>query len=708
MTMHVRSDNCIACEACVAYCPMDAISMVDGVAVIDQDRCVECGMCGRAANAKGLFRTPCSRACPAGVDVPRYVQHIAQGNPAAALQVIRERIPFPSVCGLVCFHPCEANCARGRLDEPVAIRMLKRFASEHAVQAAQRTIPDATPPSGRSVAIVGSGPAGLTAACYLAKTGHSVVVYEALDEPGGMMYWGIPEYRLPRSVLASEIQDIERAGVVIRTGQRVNSISRLFKEGHDAVFVALGAHRSLRLGIPGEELPGVITAVRLLGEVRRGNAVAVGEEVAVIGGGNSAIEAARTAWRLGAKNVTIYYRRSQAAMPSTREAYEEAVAEGIRFRFFRAPVRVTREANRLALHHVETAPGAPDGGGRPTPVAVRGAGAVDIVDTVITAIGQVPDVPGGLGLRTSEQGLIEVDPDSLSTSMPGVFAGGDAVTGPASVIAAIAHGRRAAIAIDRYLGGPGRIDEMLAPAEGAVELREAVAGQRRCRIPLTPVEQRAGNFRQVEPGIDGDVAMREAARCLRCDLRERQCIQCEPSDWPRALRNHFSQAGVAHDTTGIAGRGTEEMKTNDVTGRFRHGVVGLGLDVGRPCVGASFHDVDMLTRSLAKLGVDFEPNNPITMMMEDVHTGALPGEILDERVLSCVVEASFPMERLVEILDHVRHAAESVETVVSVCCINIADSDGTYELQRRLDELGIPYRKNGKQNAGLGRPRASV
>ncbi|NLE95935.1 MAG: FAD-dependent oxidoreductase [Dehalococcoidia bacterium] len=703
MTVRVRQDNCIACEACVVYCPMDAIRMMDGVAVIDEDRCVECGLCSRAATTRGLLRTPCSRACPAGVDVPRYLQYVADGDPAAALLVIRERLPFPSVCGHVCFHPCEAHCARGRLDEPLAIRALKRFATEHGDGLPAAVAPA---PTGKRIAVVGAGPAGLTAAYYLVRLGHSVTVYEALEQPGGMMLLGIPEYRLPRRLVEAEIQRIENAGVRIVTGRRISSPVELFRSGHDAVFVASGAHRPVGLNLPGEHLPNVIPAVGLLREVRSGSRMSIGEVVAVIGGGNSAIEAGRTALRLGARSVTVYYRRNQAEMPATREAYMEAVDEGIRFRFRRMPVRIEPHGDRLALLHAAAA--AQGVGERPEMVPITDTVLREVVDTVVVAIGQRTNLPAGFGLACHGDGLIAVNRESLGTSVPGVFAGGDAVIGPASVVEAIAHGRRGAVAIDRYLGGPGIIEEVLAPVEESVQLREPLVGQARCSIPSVSVAQRLRSPEPVELSLGADAATREARRCLRCDVRRRECIAFEPSEWPRALRNHFSQSGVPHATTGIAGRGTEEMKTNDVTGRFQRGMVGLGLDVGRPGVGTSFRDVDVLTRCLASLGAHFESNNPITMMMQDVSIGSLLPAVLDERVLSCVIEASFPLGRLPEMLEAVRQAAAGIDTVVSVCCIGIADGDGTYELQRRLDELGIPYRPNGKQNVGLGRPQAPV
>ena len=705
--MRIDPEICIACEACIPYCPMEVISIKDNLAIIDDDECVECGLCQHAQNYPGLFKTPCSHFCPAGIDVPRYVQFIADGKPDESLAVIREKIPFPAICGLVCFHPCETRCARAQLDEAIAIRMLKRFAWEHGNGMWKRRI-KIPPASGKRVAIIGSGPAGLTAAHYLAKLGHAVTVYEALPEPGGMMRFGIPEYRLPEDAIRSEIEEIEDIGVEIRTNTRVESIDKLFEEGNNAIFVAIGAHQGLRTGVGGEDSPQVMECVDFLRKVRLGNEVAIGNSVAVIGGGNSAIDTARTSLRLGAEEVTIFYRRSQAEMPATQEEFEEALAEGVKFRFLTMPSRITSQDNNVELQFVRTELGAADDSGRKRPIPIKGSEFSLSFDTIIAAIGQRPEIPDEFNLPVGQGNVIEVNPDTLTTLREGVFAGGDVVTGPASIIEAIAAGRKAAISIDKYLGGNGDINEVLAPPEkGVVPLEEAEEKRRPYMLSL-PIEQRTKSSSQVELGYSHEMAIEEAKRCLRCDLKKRDCIIFEPLDWPRSLRHHFSQPGVPHETTGIAGRGTEEMKTNDVTGRFKRGWVGLGLDVGRPGIGARFRDVDTLTQALAKLGVEFEARNPVTKMMEDPKKGKLREDVLNEKVMSCVVEAIFPIEKLEEVLNGLRETTKKINTVVSVCSINRSDQDGSYPLRKKLDELGIFYRTNGKQNAGLGRPLANV
>jgi NADH-quinone oxidoreductase subunit F len=475
----------------------------------------------RAAVCEGIVSAPCTHTCPAGVDAPRYIRFIAQGKPGEAVAVIREKIPFPSVCGYVCIHPCEAKCRRGLLDEAIGIRVLKRFAVDND-DGSWKQNSKLAPPTGKKVAVVGSGPAGLTAAFYLAKLGHKLTVFEALPEAGGMVRVAIPDYRLPKDVLKQDIAEIEAVGVDIKTKTRVESTDELFAQGYDAVFLAMGAHEGLKIGIKGEDSPGVMDCVGFLRQVSLGKKVRVGEKVAVIGGGNAAIDSARTALRLGAKEVTIVYRRTQEEMPANAEEIEEAIEEGVKIRFLAAPLKINTRGGKLELECAAMRLGDIDSSGRRRPEPIEDGQFTLSFDNIIAAIGQRPQIPAGFKLSLGRGNTIEVDPDSLATDKEGVFAGGDVVKGPASVIEAIAQGRIAAMSIDKYLGGEGDIDETLAPPQEEMKPLEEAEEEMRVEIPSLPVAKRLKGFDQVELSLPKKLAIKEAERCLRCDLEERE------------------------------------------------------------------------------------------------------------------------------------------------------------------------------------------
>ena len=476
----------------------------------------------RAAVFKGLVRAPCTHTCPAEIDVPRYVRLANEGKFAESCAVIREKVPFPAVLGRVCFHPCEAKCRRGQLDDPIDIRALKRIAAEKDT-GEWRSKSKIAPPTGKQVAIIGSGPAGLTAAYYLAKLGHSVTVFEALPETGGMMRVGIPEYRLPTQVLDAEIDEIRKSGVDIRTNTKVNSLEGLFKGGYSAVFLAVGAHQGAKMGVEGEDSPGVMEGVSFLRDVSLGKEVRVSERVAIIGGGNVAIDASRTALRLGAKEVTIVYRRTQAEMPAGPEEIKEALEEKVNILFLAAPSRIMRQDGQLRMECIRMELGQVDASGRRRPVPIEGSEFTMDLDTIIAAIGQMPEVPAGFEVATDKGNVLQADPDTLAASREGVFAGGDCVSGPASVIEAIAAGRQAAVSIDKYLGGAGVIDEVLAPPEEAITPLEIEEGEKyRPHMPSLPLNERYGGFAEIELGLSEEMAIEEAERCLRCDLEERE------------------------------------------------------------------------------------------------------------------------------------------------------------------------------------------
>ena len=471
---------------------------------------------------------PCLLACPIGIDIPRYLRLISQGRFADALAVIVEKLPLPSVCGRVCPAPCETKCRLGEIGGSTPIRALKRFVTEQASVQLDQTAAKST---GKRVAIIGSGPAGLTASYYLAKLGHKVTVFEALGEPGGMVRLCIPDYRLPKNVLTTDIEAIKAVGVDIITNTRISSIDELSNQGYDAVFVAIGAHKPVKLDIDGEDIPGVVDGISLLKDINQGKEVKLGGCVAVIGGGNAAIDSARVAMRAGAKEAIIFYRRSREDMPANRSEVSEALLEGVRIEFLVAPTKITKVNNMLRMACIRMKLGKEDDSGRRRPEPMPESEFNIDVDTVITAIGQIPDIPGQVGLLLTKDGVVEASTGTLETGKTGVFAGGDAVTGPASVIEAVAAGRKAAGSIDKYLGGAGAIDETLSPPEGTVmPLKPLQPVGQRAATPSLPLDERLGSFAEVEVGFTEQTAMEQAARCLRCDLPitvdASQCAGC--------------------------------------------------------------------------------------------------------------------------------------------------------------------------------------
>lgn len=481
------------------------------------------------ADCSMIQQAPCVNACPAGLDVPRHIRLIGDGKYSEALAVLRESFPFPLSIGRICRAPCETSCKRGERgdEEAIAIRALHRFAADQ-VGSIDAGEPPEVEPTGKRVVVVGSGPAGLTAAYYLSKVcGHAVTVFEALPKAGGMMRVGIPDYRLPKTLLDADIDTIKAAGVDIKTDTRVDSLDTLLQEGYDAVLLAVGAHKGAKMGIEGEDSAQVMDGVTLLRDVNLGKEVKLGNRVAVIGGGNVAVDGARTALRLGAQEVTIIYRRSQAEMPAEKAEIAEALNEGVKTEFLAAPTKVVTEGGVVKLECIRMQLGAPDETGRPHPVPVAGSEFTAEVDSVIMAIGEMPDVPGQFGLAVTAQGSLEADPEILATDKPGVFACGDGVSGPSSVIEAIASGRKAAMAIDEYLGGEGVIDEAIAPPEEVPEVvPPGEAGKARPIIDSLAVDQRLGGFAEVELALDEKTALSEARRCLECDQVGYDCGAC--------------------------------------------------------------------------------------------------------------------------------------------------------------------------------------
>ena len=389
----------------------------------------------------------CGEACPAGIDIPRYVRLIGEGKFAESLATIKQSMPFPGILGRVCFAPCEDNCRQAKQEEPIAIRTLKRFAYDHATYEEKLTAKQ----TGKRVAIIGSGPAGLAAAYYLAKMGHGVTIFEVLPEAGGMLRAGIPAYRLPRKILDGEIEMVKNLGVEIKTNTKVESLDTLFKDGYQAVLVATGAHQGIKLGVEGEDHPKVMECIDFLRDVNFGKTVKLGDSVVVIGGGNAAIDSARTALRSGSKEVTILYRRTRAEMPADAEEVEEAIKEGVKIEFLAAPKKVFSKNGAIALENIRMKLGAPDASRRPRPEPIEGSEFKVDVDSVIAAIGQAPKVPEQFNIEIGRFGnVIVAEGDTFATSKEGIFAAGDAVSGPRTVIEAVAAGLKAADSIDRY------------------------------------------------------------------------------------------------------------------------------------------------------------------------------------------------------------------------------------------------------------------
>jgi len=464
---------------------------------------------------------PCRAACPAGIDVPRYIRAIRDGNFEAALTVIRERIPFPLACGYACVHPCETKCSRVQYDEPVAIRMLKKVAAERG--SSKPPVIKKLESTGKKVAVVGSGPCGLTAAHYLNVMGHGVALFESRPLLGGMLRYGIPEYRLPKSAVDEEIGVIRDAGVEMVVNRPVSSAAALLADGFDAVLAASGAWKPLKMGIPGEDSASVMDGISFLEKINSGRQVDVGKTVIVVGGGNTAMDAARTARRLGA-DVTLLYRRTRAEMPAGSEEITEALEEGVRMDFLAAPVRIVRKeknapgtASREAIC-VRMMLEKPDESGRPRPVPVSESEYPLAFDTLIMALGQAAEAES-IGLAGRPNGTILAENDGVSTSIRGVFAAGDAATGPSSIISAIAAGRCAAEAIDRFLGGKGVIPEFFPADDAPVPGEPLPPGERRPPAASIALKKRLSTFSPVEKSYSRNAAVQEATRCFSCDLR---------------------------------------------------------------------------------------------------------------------------------------------------------------------------------------------
>jgi len=475
---------------------------------------------------------PCRAACPADVNVQGYVALIQQGKFKESVELIRRTMPFPAICGRVCFSPCQDACTRKEIDKPVGVRYLKRLAAD--IEREQGRIkPDPILQTHKEkVAIIGAGPAGLSAAYELVKLGYPVTVFERMPEAGGMMRYGIPSYRLQKFVVANEIAYIKDLGVEIKTGAEFGKeiqLDSLRSEGYKAIFIAIGAQLSQKLGVPGEDLGGVFHAVEFLRDISLGKIIDVGEKVAVIGGGNSAIDAARTSLRLGAKNVRILYRRSLKEMPALPHEIEAAEEEGVKFQFLATPKQIIGKEGRVcAVECLRMELGEPDASGRRRPVPIKGSEQIFEADTVIPAIGQLPQTSFLPSVLFDEHArAISVDPLTLETNIPDVFAGGDITTGPASVIEAVGAGRRAAVSIDRYLNGEdlkARRDEEVEETTWVKDWGVITKKPERYESLHIDLGRQKVSFEEADEHLakSKETAVLEARRCLGCG----PCSEC--------------------------------------------------------------------------------------------------------------------------------------------------------------------------------------
>ncbi|KJS10804.1 MAG: 4Fe-4S ferredoxin [Peptococcaceae bacterium BRH_c8a] len=527
-------EKCTGCGECKDACPVEVPSQFD--ADLGQRKAIYKMYAQAMPAAYSIEKTgtsPCKAACPAGVNAQGYVQLIKDGKFIESWQLIYKDNPLPAICGRVCTHPCETACHRKSVDTPVGIRELKRVAAEVAYRDLDGLpLPEIAPANGIKVAVIGSGPAGLSTAYQLAKGGYSVTILEALPVTGGMLRVGIPEYRLPKSIVEMEIGLLERMGVEIKTNTPLGpqlTIDDLMKQGYNAVFLGIGAHKGVSLNVPGEDLDGVIPGVDFLRRVNMGEKIALGKRVAVIGGGNTAMDAARTALRCGAQEVTIVYRRSEAEITAAEEEIHEAKEENIVFQMMTSPVAMHGDGGKVAkLECIQNELGEPDESGRRRPVAVAGSEFAIDVDNIIVAIGQAVDVSGlGGAVELSRRNTIVVDGATMATNVPGVFAAGDVVTGPATVVDAIGTGKKAAASIDKYCRGEeATICFNWATKESVVDFPKNSPGNRvetpRFEGSFVEPAKRVADFAEVALGISEEAARQEAQRCLNCAV----CSEC--------------------------------------------------------------------------------------------------------------------------------------------------------------------------------------
>lgn len=520
---------------CARACPELAITTdpITGVVLHDPEKCTGCNAVAGKSGMEKQDTSSCKAGCPAQINIQAYVSLAVKGKFQEALQLIKEVSPFPSICGRVCPHPCEAACEREQIDQPVAIHAIERFLADLDLQAAVRYRPAIKDHKGDKVAIIGSGPAGLTCSYYLALEGYQVTIFERAPVLGGILAAGIPAFRLPREIVQAEIGLIRDLGVTMKTSVEVGkdtTIAQLRQEGFKAFFLGIGAQESIRAGLEGEELAGVYQGLDYLRQSNLGNPLKMGKDVAVIGGGNVALDALRSARRSGAENAFLLYRRGLAEMPSSPEEIKACQEERIPLHLLTRPVRFIGENGRVkAIECIKTRLTESDEGGRPLPVPVPGSEFTINVDAIITALGQKPawsSLISDCQATLTGQGTMKVDPLTRQSADPAIFSGGDAVRGPRTVIEAIADGKQAAISIHRYLGGRnlrlGRDMESKAIIEPQKGQYDPAA---RAQMPSLDPRERLQNFHEVYLGFAAGTVLQEARRCITCGSC---CVQACP------------------------------------------------------------------------------------------------------------------------------------------------------------------------------------
>ncbi|MBF0467745.1 MAG: FAD-dependent oxidoreductase [Desulfamplus sp.] len=543
--------GCLGLGDCVKSCNFGALAMgKQGFPVVDDNKCVGCGACNKACpkdiievktmsdkllkfNQLNDPLAPCAQTCPAEINIPQYIGHIRNGEYLSAVQTIRMRNPLLLSCGRVCPHPCENDCRRGIADEPVSINQLKRFAADYEMNTGSRIPIKCAPDTGKKVAIIGGGPAGLSCAYFLRRVGHQVTIFEAMPKLGGMLRYGIPEYRLPKKVLDWEIEGITKLGIETHTNVRFGSdfgLGSLMASGYHAVFLGVGAWKDHALGIPGDDLKGCLNGIKFLSAISMGEKLNLGKRAAVVGGGNTAVDCARTMLRLGLEKVYMVYRRTRKEMPANEVEIVASEHEGIEFVFLAAPSKVVgNEAGEVThLEYLRMELGEPDASGRRRPVPVKGSETLLAVDTIVTAIGQAPDASfkEETSRRISQLTLtrwstIDNNPETMQSSIPYIFTAGDSATGPALVVDAIGGGRRAARSIDLFLK-----DKKVEPVKESLQKKrieesvfKTISGVqpiKRAVMPELPVSERLDSFIEVDLVLPEDQALAEAERCLKC------------------------------------------------------------------------------------------------------------------------------------------------------------------------------------------------